>query len=234
MTKIRELPKSLADTRSAELLFNAIADFYDMSQATVLDMFARDGAITIRSYQDKVRNVHAWELDGKHERILSNINNVSEVVVGCSYTHLQRSKGTLQGHYDMVVLDTPLGLHRDEEGNTRCEHFDALRGVIDSGILKDKSLIVMYCNRNPYNRDEIGSHGYDEYEDYNFDEWMALRATFYKVSGPLTEEQMISAYRSVALQYGYQLSGVIATPCHSDIQGSPPYAFRLCLELTKD
>ena len=52
--QVRTVNVSDADGRSAELFFDALTGFYDLSKARALDMFARTGQQTVSKYAPSI------------------------------------------------------------------------------------------------------------------------------------------------------------------------------------
>lgn len=222
--KIRVVDVSESDKNSARIFFQALTEFYDISDAEALDMFARDGALTVSCYADKVACLDVWELSNAHHEALTKFSP-REIRIGCSYRSIDQSNRT----YGLVVIDTPQGVHKDDWGIPRVEHFEVLRRV--RRLLKPRALIVLYVNRDPYDRNVTGEHGYDQYDEYNFPQWMKARAQFYGRAQGITEEQALAGYRRVLGDAGLRVETQLIVPCHSDVPGKPAYAFRLALEV---
>lgn len=232
--KVRETNVSDSDKRSARLFFDSLTRFWDLSQGTALDAFARNGQLTLPGYIGRTKDVHAWELSPEHEIALRMLG-VDEIKIGCSYEQVAVRAPT-DPKYDMVVIDTPQGAHKSSNGVTHFEHFDFFRLTL-AKLLKDRGIVVLYVNKHPYDKSEVGSHGYDEYDEYDFKAWMAAREDFYQVplgyGAALAEEVMIGAYRRVASAAGWSLGSLLQVPCFSDVPDREPYAFRLALELRR-
>lgn len=225
--KVKTTHTTEADQASARAFFDALLAMYTFD-GPVLDMFARNGELTVASYRDKIAGpLDLWELGPEHTQALTEFDP-RDIRIGCSYQSMMHT----QNRYEMIVVDTPQGLHKDFMGRTHTEHFGVMREI--GGMLADHAVIVLYCNKHPYNRAEAGSHGYDEYEEYDFEEWMDRRSDFYGWDARnVPEEAMIEAYRKVLHVQGFRLRGVHMTPCHSDVPGKDPYAFRLGLEVLR-
>jgi hypothetical protein len=135
----------------------------------------------------------------------------------------------------LVVIDTPQGAHTDSHGNVHFEHFDFFKMTLQ-WMLKDRGVVVVYVNKAPYDKNEVGSHGYDEYEEYDFPKWMRARSDFYETGCDcrVTEEQAIAAYRRTAEFEGFKVKNVLTVPCFSDVPGKEPYAFRVALEVARE
>lgn len=227
--KVKTVNISDADVRSARTLFSAVGAVYDVANLPVLDAFARNGQLTVSSCQQTgMDNIECWELGAEHEASLRE-RGIEEVRIGCSYKQL---RVTLKEgrRFGGVIIDTPQGLHLDYEGVARSEHFSFLEECLP--LLEDTALIVLYVNKKPYNRDAVGSHGYDEYAEYDYDTWMQSRKTFYG-SAEITEEQAIASYRQLLNCHGFCINSLISIPCFSDVPGLPPYAFRLSLQVSR-
>jgi hypothetical protein len=231
--KIRQVNVSDSDKMSARAFFDALGRFWDLKSRRALDAFARNGQLTVQMYTRLALGtyIEAWELGEEHREALVNLG-VSTVHIGDSYARAE----AFQDKFDMVVIDTPQGAHHDSTGAVHFEHFDFFRLTLQN-LLKDQGLVVLYVNKHPYDKNEVGSHGYDEYDEYDFGAWMQTRAKFYDCdvgyAGTLAEEYMIKAYRRVASEQGWSLGSMLTVPCFSDVPGRAPYAFRLALELRR-
>ena len=221
--KVKTVDTSLADRKSASVFFSALSKYWDLTNLDALDMFARNGQLTVANYSHLVANVDCWELGPEHEEALRQYPNCREVRIGCSYQHATQ----VSSKYDLVVLDTPQGLHKDAYGSVRVEHFDALD--FSAGLLKPEALVVLYVNKAPYNKNVVGTHGYDEYEEYDFDTWMEFRRRFYEVPNGevVSEADAIAAYIRAFSRHSYKVVSCLTVPCYSDVPGKDPYAFRL-------
>jgi hypothetical protein len=226
--KVRSTDISRSDHKSSEVFFAALMEMYTFEYA--LDMFARDGAITVSKYRDKVPTLDVWELGEEHYEALQKFKP-NDIKIGCSYMTAQKA----HAQYDLIVVDTPQGLHHDANGDVRTEHFSAL--LMAARLLKDgNGVLVLYVNKAPYNKDEVGSHGYDEYEEYNFDRWMEAREHFYDIKDgqQLTEDEAAKAYREILSACGWKVTTQMIVPCFSDVDGLPPYAFRIALQIERE
>ena len=238
--KIKTVDVTEADYESAALLFNsleALHDIYwpDQYKVKVLDAFARNGQLTIKNYQHwNGVEIHAWELSKEHEAALQSIASVKTVAIGCSYARADKVIATriVNGdnpEYNMIVIDTPQGLHKSADGVVHVEHFDFLKKAWS--FLPDKGgVIVLYVNTKPYNKDVQGEHGYDQYEEYNFESWMNKREGIYGKFFPKISE-VIAAYENDAASFGWRLVNPLLIPCFSDVPSLPPYAFRLAFRV---
>lgn len=223
--RIRTVDVSQSDKQSARVFFAALLEMFEFE--TVLDMFARDGALTVSSYVEKVPDLYLWELCPEHAEALSTYNP-QQVRIGCSYRSMLQDFGT----YDLIVVDTPQGIHSDYAGNPHVEHFDVVKGI--RKFVGHRAVIVLYVNKRPYDRDEVGSHGYDEYDEYDFGKWMVARQTFYGGNPrEITEAQALRAYTECLNAQGLTVRSVLTVPCFSDVEGVDPYAFRVAIEVTR-
>lgn len=226
--KIRQLSVSESDRLSAKLLFGGLKEYYDFNQFSALDAFARNGQLTVSQYASHVRRVECWELGQEHEEALRR--QTDWVRIGCSYS-LCREAASRGEKYDLIVIDTPQGLHRDSEGEVHTEHFDFLDQSV--AIMEDRCLVVLYVNKRPYDKSLFGSHGYDEYNEYDFAQWMKSRTSYYGQSTHLEEENVLWVYRGRMRMRGRRIDQVWMTPCLSDVPGYAPYAFRLAMEVVR-
>lgn len=227
--QVKETNATVADKLSAQILFQDLAKFTPLADMKVLDAFARNGQLTIDSYSPYVpkSNITAWELGIEHTEDL--LKKAETVLIGDSYSFLDSAvEAGLK--YDMVVIDTPQGLHKDAKGFVHTEHFDFLAKSLE--LLSDNAVIVLYVNKAPYNKEDVGSHGYDEYTEYDFQAWMNKRIDYYG-SVNITEDQALGRYRRLLQHWGFKMTQVILTPCFSDVPGRLPYSFRLALSVKR-
>lgn len=224
--KVRQTDVSDADKQSAKVFFDAMFSFWDLSKAKTLDAFARNGQLTVENCVGRVGSLECWELGPEHEEALRK--HTDNVKIGCSYTRMGLMSSA--GDYDLIVVDTPQGLHRSDLGDVCCEHFDFLK--LAARHLSVGGIIVLYCNKAPYNKEESGSQGYDEYAEYSFPDWMERRMEYYdSPTGMVSEDKMIKTYRDVLRREGRAVRRILMVPCFSDVPGKEPYAFRLALEV---
>jgi hypothetical protein len=220
-----------ADRRSARAFFDALGlTYYErMKNAEVLDMFARDGQLTVDAaqyHQYGGVQLDLWELEDQHRESLEMFDP-RDVKVGCSYKALAECRSK----YDVVVVDTPQGVHSDFARQPRVEHFDVVRKL--GPILKDQALVVLYVNKRPYDVRKFGEHGYDTYQEYDYEKWMAHRQQFYG-SAIIGEGTALQAYKREFQMQGLSVVGVLLVPCKSDVEGVPDYAFRVALDLKRE
>ncbi len=224
MMRVRSVDVSASDIASSSVFFDALTKMWDLTKGEVLDAFARDGTITVNQYRHKVGAVDCWELMNQHASTLAHLEP-RDIKFACSYFLASQTKRK----YDMVVVDTPQGLHDDHKGEVHVEHFDFLRLV--PKLLKDVGIIVLYVNKSPYDKAKAGSHGYDEYDSYDYSKWLAARSIFYQCDPlRLTEEAAVKAYREHLGTAGFMVKKTLLVPCFSDVVGLEPYAFRLAIE----
>lgn len=226
---IREVSTSEADQQSARVFFAAVLGMFDLKKSVALDMFARTGELTVANYRKSVGEMHAWELMPEHEETLRENHNPDVVMIGCSY-HTAQVAERDGFQFDFIVVDSPQGAHHDFASNTHFEHFDVVREVLPK-IASEECIVVLYVNKAPYNKDEFGSHGYDQYSEYDYANWMDARKEFYG-SEKITEEQAIAAYRKAVAEWA-TVEQVLTVPCFSDVPDYPAYAFRLALKLKR-
>jgi hypothetical protein len=225
--KVKTVHTTLADQKSAHVFFGALRQMYDLTSMSVLDAFARNGELTVKNYGEVVRRLECWELGWEHKEDLLKIT--PNVVIGDSYDALENAV-FMEQKFDLIVIDTPQGIHKDGRGQKRYEHWDFLRR--SAKLIERTGLFVLYVNKEPYDRDRIGSHGYDEYVEYDYREWMRVRQQYYG-SSIITEEDAISAYRQDLRENGLVVTGILSVPCYSDVPGLAPYAFRLALAVER-
>ena len=225
---IRRVDTTAADQESARVFFDTLFAVYNLTGASILDAFARNGQLTVSNYVNKLalpkEQLHLWELMPEHEEALRQYT--PHVRIGDSYQLIQRAPANM---YDLIVVDTPQGLHEDKSGKLHAEHWDFVEKSLIS--LKRSGLLVLYVNKMPYDAREKGSHGYDEYREYNYDVWMEMRRDLYGFERSHADESFVAAYRRLLKGVGRDVQSMVVTPCHSDVEGLMPYAFRLGLEV---
>lgn len=222
---IKKNPPGFADTRSAEVFFDALFSLYDLRGKKFLDAFARAGDLTASNLAKRTtRNqLHCWELGAEHQEALEHFS--AHVQIGCSYGFLRECEET----FDLIVIDTPQGIHIDQNRQNRVEHFGFL---LDCAKLVDKkAVIALYVNKRPYKKDIVGHHGQDQY-DFDHDTWMRVRSKFYGCA-EIDESIAMEVYSDRLLAEGLKVTSVLSMPCFSDVPGLPPYGFRLALEVEK-
>ena len=228
--KVREVHTSDSDRRSAQVFFDALLAFWDFRAGSALDAFARNGQLTVQNYSNMVERVTAWELGEEHRPSLEKFN-LYDLEFGDSYRLADEYQGD---PFNLVVIDTPQGAHKDSYGNVHFEHFDFIKVALKK-LASRKCVLVLYVNKDPYDKNEVGSHGYDEYEEYDFAAWMAARQEVYGTTGnQVTEGEALTAYRRLVHWCGYKTNSVLMVPCFSDVPGRKPYAFRIALEVERE
>jgi hypothetical protein len=227
--KVRETHVSDSDKWSAKVFFDALLAFWDLKKGAVLDAFARNGQLTLNNYAGRVGDTTAWELGEEHRTALERFD-LYDLQIGDSYALAKQC----EDRFDMIVVDTPQGAHKDSEGKVHFEHFDFLHCVL-GWLLKDRGVVVLYVNKVPYDKNREGSHGYDEYAEYDFPAWMRARSDFYGTGCEcrVTEDQALAGYRRVIEHEGWELKNTLLVPCFSDVPNREPYSFRVGLEVQK-
>jgi len=223
--QVRQVQVSDADCESAKLFFSALTGFFDFSAVDALDMFARTGALTVVNYFHSVANFDVWELRPEHKDALEKYMP-RDIRIGCSYQTLV----TCVRRYGLIVIDTPQGLHTGYDGVVHTEHFEILQRL--SSIMADRCVVVVYVNKRPYNKQHVGSHGYDHYDEYDFNEWMENREVFYG-DAYVTDARALTAYERVFRGMGRAIANVVSVPCYSDVGELSPYAYRLAMEVVR-
>ena len=223
--QVRAIDVTDADVRSAKLFFDALAGFYDLSEAHALDMFARNGQLTIRNYVDRLKTVDAWELNGEHREALHDLG-AEIVTIGCSYLNAVHAAK----RYDLIVIDSPQGAHNDYSGSTRFEHFHSLQSL--KKLDKPRCIVVLYVNKEPYDKNKEGDHGYDRYDEYDFEAWMKARQSFYSHSPyKISDAVALHAYEREMGFMGFGVVNTVMLPCYSDVPRRENYAMRVGLEI---
>ncbi len=158
-----------------------------LKDIVALDFFARTGDWQTSHYASKVKKVHAWEIDPRHEQTLKdNLPIGSEIKIGNSF-HFASSTNE---KFDMIVIDNPqmcFGLD-----NRYCEHFDALDPCL--ALLKNTTGIMIFnIKTEPFNYSNKLS-------------WQERRNNFYSLDDAscLSEQFVISFYEKYFLDRGYK------------------------------
>lgn len=232
-----------ADKASAVVLFKTLFGMRELFWPTVrlshslrvLEPFARNGQLTIKSYCDDYNViVEAWELNKEHLPALKAMPAVYSTSIGCSYGLLAKYFDRLAAvPPDVVVIDTPQGIHHDENNSPYVEHFDFLQAVFTL-FKKSGGVVVLYVNLDPYDAKAQGEHGYDTYKEYDFVEWQKKRALYYHGTStvvPLTASCALTKYEAEAKLFNLKLSLPLMVPCYSDVPGKDPYAFQLAFRV---
>lgn len=207
------------DHRGADLFFNALAQCGNLAERNAVDMFARDGILTVARYFDKVNSLELWELNPDFKKALEEVPR-ADVTIGDSYETVQSSPSL----FDFIVVDSPQGIYPTSIGVV-AEHFQFLPLMKD--VMAEDCLVVVYVNKSPYVRDAIGNFGRDRYEDHDHVKWMQMRRDFYG-DDVITEEQALAAYRRVFAAMDRKIDRFLMTPCWDDHPGLPP-SFRLAM-----
>jgi hypothetical protein len=131
-----------------------------LSTLRALEFFARDGSWQTTVYADKVKELHAWEIEKTFEETLkANLPN-AKVRIGDSFELAKEEE--FAGQFDFIVIDNPQGIYGDKE--QYCEHFEALECV--EQLLSDKGIVIFNINHKPFD--------YDKHT-----KWPKRRAEFY-------------------------------------------------------
>ena len=149
----------------------------NLSDKVALDFFAREGDWQTQYYADKVKKVHAWEINPKHEQALKrNLPENTDITIGNSFILAKQSNN----FFDMVVLDNPQGCYG--ENKMYCEHFEALELSLNL-LKKSGGLLVFNVKTQPF-----------RYSDKK--QWQKRRNNFYLLEdcSYLSEEFIFNFY----------------------------------------
>lgn len=161
--------------------------YIDIGEFTVLDLFARDATWQTKYYADKVKKVHAWEIEEKfRDSLKNNLPNNATITIGDSHKMIRDEPGS----FDLIVLDNPQGCYGTKD--QYCEHFDSLLPSLR--CLTDNSIIIFNVKTKPFN-----------FEDKL--QWQQRRKEFYKVedSSNITLEFMNSFYDQLFVSKGFRV-----------------------------
>lgn len=210
------------DSLFHERLCAEIRASYPQYMAAAIDMFARDGAMAIRNFQDLTWE--AWEIDPVHQPALEALGVVpGNIYIGDTF-HIRYLDHAL---CDMVWVDAPQGTFKDNKGSLHSEHFELLEDAL--ALLRGKGLLVLYVNKQPYNKEVTGDYGVDTYPEYSFEGWMARRRAFYGKEF-ITDAEALVTYDRVMDRLGWSIKSTMMFPCLTNLSGMPP-SFRLVLEV---
>jgi len=214
------------DFRTMAVFFDALFRTYDLKRAEALDMFARDGSLTVMHYAHRVSDVDLWEINPEHEKAL-RVFSPRDLVIGCAHQELRNTTRK----YDMIVVDGPQGLYSAYDG-VHSEHFDVL--PLLPRVMKDRCVVVLYVNLRPYDASKLGSHGKDTYPEFDFQEWMRRRSEFYGTAEPqfLTLAKAMGAYEWWAGEAGLEIRSHLVVPCY-ELGIGMPRSFRIALEMVR-
>ena len=160
-----------------------------LANKIALDFFARDGSWQTMHYANKVKKVHAWEIESKYEKsLIKNLPDNSEINIGDSFS---LSEG-VEDFFDMVVIDNPQGCF----GKTGkyCEHFEAIE-VVSRVLKKNGGLIIFNVKTEPFN-----------YETNH--QWQKRRNDFYSLEDCsfLSNDFILDFYRNYFSKKGYDVT----------------------------
>jgi hypothetical protein len=226
---IRTVNASAADRVSAQVFFDTLFRVYTLEFARTLDAFARNGQLTVQSYMNYLvaprDQLELWEITKQFEFTLKRFT--PQVKIGDSYQFITEVKAPT---YDLLVVDTPQGLHMDTAGGIHAEHWDFVKLALPT--LRAGATLVLYVNKQPYDAKKLGFHGYDQYPEYDYDEWMKRRKALYGFSQSPYDDKFASRYVQLLADEGRDVQSMLMVPCHSDVEFLPPYAFRLGMVLS--
>src|SRR4051812_38099350 len=137
-----------ADQLGSDIFFTAFDGMYGnvMPAWFCLEMFARDGSLTMGRYINFVRSVEAWELDERHTGALSKMRPRNLITGQCSYELLK----ICERKFDFIMIDSPQGIYPDGKEELHTEHFDIIPRM--RHIMRDACVVGLYVNKEPYDR----------------------------------------------------------------------------------
>ena len=136
---------NIAIKRAIDLLTNEWK--IDTSNFIALDLFARDASWQTKFYANKVKQIHAWEIEEKFKKDLLKIlpkNAVVSIVDSHEMIHKDNNE------YDMIVLDNPQGCYGSRK--QYCEHFDLLSPALKK--LSESAVLIFNVKTKPFNYEE--------------------------------------------------------------------------------
>lgn len=199
-----------------------IKNRYPHYVGSALDMFARKGDMSVVNCPDWMWD--AWEIEPTCRVALESLG-CRKVVIGDTYDIVQN----WPFKYDMIWVDGPQGIFPDSKGGRHSEHLDLIPQAL-SMLRHGWGLLVLYVNKEPYNKVQEGDFGLDTYSEYDFDEWMKNRVDFYGKC-VITESEALLSYETLIRRCGYGVKSMMMWPSIMDMPGMPP-SFRLVLEIT--
>lgn len=158
-----------------------------LNEKVALDFFAREGDWQTQYYAQRVKKIHAWEIDEKYkDKLRQNLPSNAEITIGDSFL-LAKSESSL---FDMVVIDNPQGCYGHE--GKYCEHFEALPAALQ--LLKgDDGILIFNVKTIPFNYD-------------NNIQWQKRRNDFYSLKdcSSLSKNFILQFYKKYLDKKGYQ------------------------------
>lgn len=131
----------------------------DLKNLSVLDFFAREGDWQTKVIADKVKVIHAWEVNPEFEENLKKNLPNAKIKIGDSFSFCKNS----DERFDLIILDNPqgcFGINQD-----KCEHFDALPEILN--LLNNQSIVIFNVKTEPFD--------YHKHE-----KWQSRRNDFYQ------------------------------------------------------
>jgi hypothetical protein len=182
--------------------FNNILDKAgDLSNYSVLDIFAREGDWQSYRLNGKVKSLEAWEIN---EEFIPNLKkNLPDASVYCRDS-IQFINNNDYNKFNLLVIDN--GLNCYGANKEYCEHFDFINNI--KNVVTQNSFVIFNVCRKPFNYS-------------NYPEWIKRRNEFYQLedSSELTLEFIESFYKELFNKSGFQVSEYY-TECreyHNDI-----------------
>jgi hypothetical protein len=168
--------------RICEKLFNRGVD---LRKSSALEFFAREGNWQTQSFADKVKELHAWEINPVFESSLKANLPGASIRIGDSFKIANEKK--YYRFFDFLVFDNPQNIY----GNY-CEHFEALPLV--KKLLKSKGIVIFDINLAPFDYDK-------------FPLWKKRRSEYYSVDARnLTPSFMLKFYTKFFNSQGFNVN----------------------------
>ena len=157
----------------------------------VLDFFAREGDWQTSYIAERVKKIHAWEVNTEFEsNLIKNLPNNAVIQIGDSFEMARTLKNS--NMFDMLIFDNPQGCYGDE--NEYCEHFEALH-LMPALLRNPAGVVLVNVKTQPFN-----------YEDKLM--WQERRNNFYDIedASNLSLEFVEGFYRNFYESIGYRTS----------------------------
>lgn len=210
---------------------------YDLSNFKVLEMFGRQGDMTVKHYINEVKSVTAFELNPTHATILQKVLGDKGHVLQEDSIKWLRTFTFMQPvtFYDLIVIDNPQGIYCSAK---YCEHFD-FASVLPS-VMAPTCFVSWVVNNHPFDcrTAKFTEEGKDDYGMTNeeVDLWFKRRQQFYGSSGvdvPISKFFLAKFYERFFDYNGMRGSAMLFSPIQSTVVDKPDYLYRLLCKYTR-
>jgi hypothetical protein len=156
----------------------------DLKKFVALEFFAREGDWQTQSFANKVKELHAWEIDPIFESALKK--NLPHACIRIGNSYELASEKVYFERFDFIVIDNPQNTFGDY-----CEHFEALPLI--KNLLKNDGIVIFDINLAPFDYDK-------------FPLWRQKRFDYYSVDATkLTSNFMLNFYSKFFNSQGFDI-----------------------------